>query len=911
MIGFEVLGELRVSVDDREVPVPAGLCRVLLAALLLRAGEVVPADRLVDWLWDGAPPNPARAKATLQMTVTRLRQALGDANVIRTAEAGYVADVPPGSLDLHRYRALVDEGRYADALAVWRGDPLPDVRSDTLHGEEVAPLLEHRLDVLAQRVDVDLDAGRAREVVAELRVLTRRHPLREKFWAQLMLALYRSDRQAEALAVYEEVRTYLADELGADPGPALRGLHQRILEHGSAGSAPRDGVPRQLPAPPRVFIGRRQALVDLDAAVPDPAAESGSAVVISAINGTAGIGKTALAVHWAHRVAHRFPDGQLYTNLRGFDPSGQPASPTDVLRGFLEALDVPPGRIPQTVDAQASLYRSLLADRSVLVVLDNARDADQVRPLLPGTPGCLVVVTSRSRLTGLVVQEGARPVPLDLMDRDEAVALLEAGVGKARSTADPRSVDRLVTWCGGLPLALAVVAARTAVEPAASLRAFAAEPAADRSRLDALDTGDRSTSVRDVFSWSYKYLSDPAARVFRLLGLHPGPDISPATTASLAALPFAEARRALVELAHANLISEHTPGRYAVHDLLRSYAADQADAEHTAAEIHEARGRLLDHIAHTAEQADKVVFPQREPVALPPARPGVGPEPAESHAAAMAWYRTELCTLLAATHYAAEHGFDAHAWLIPRFMAAFCHASGHWPEWVEVCREGLGAAERLGDVRGRADMHRGLGRAASLLHRWDEAEDHLNAALDLFREAGDRVSEAYALVNLSACYELRGIPAESLPRQLRALELFRELGHVHGQARALTSSGYSYLLLGRYEEAVRFAADAIGLYEHLTDMPGHAAATENLGMAYRELGRLEEALTVQRKAVELFARSGDRYYEAGSWRELGETHRRAGDLDAARAALRNALTAFEELHHPHADEVRRELEGLR
>ncbi|MEU4742434.1 transcriptional regulator [Actinosynnema sp. NPDC023658] len=426
MIRFAVLGPLEVWHDGERVAVPAGRARVLLATLLLRANQPVSADELVDRLWEVGAPNPDRAKATLHMVVRRLRQALGEANVVRTTTTGYAAEVPPDALDLHRYRALAERGRHAEALALWRGEPLADVPSDALHRDEVAPLLEHRLDVLEHRIDADLAAGRARALVEELRALTRRHPLREKFWGQLMLALHRSERQADALAVYEEVRGHLAEELGIDPGPALRDLHRQVLENGADGP-PRAGVPRQLPVPPRVFVGRRRALRDLDDARSDPT------VVISSIDGAAGIGKTALAVHWAHRVAPDFPDGQLYVNLRGYDPSGQPTPPTDVLRGFLEALDVPPERIPPTAEAQASLYRSLLADRKVLVVLDNARDADQVRPLLPGTSNCLVLVTSRNRMTGLVVQEGARPVRLDLFGRDEAVALLEAGVGSIRS----------------------------------------------------------------------------------------------------------------------------------------------------------------------------------------------------------------------------------------------------------------------------------------------------------------------------------------------------------------------------------------------------------------------------------------------------------------------------------------------
>ncbi|MFD7653034.1 BTAD domain-containing putative transcriptional regulator [Actinosynnema sp. NPDC059797] len=883
------------------MPLPAGRGRVLLAALLLHAGEVVSADRLVEWLWDGEPPNPRRARATLQMVVRRLRQALGEANVVRTADAGYVADVPPGSLDLHRYRELAGAGDHAGALAVWRGEPLSDVRSELLRREVVEPLLEERLDVLERRVDDDLAAGRAGEVVAELRELTRRHPLRESSWARLVTALDAAGRRAEALAAYREARSRLVDELGVEPGPALRQSHRNVLGAGPAAAPPR--VPRQLPVPPRVFVGRRRALAELDAV------RSGRGPRIAVISGTAGVGKSALAVRWAHLAAPRYPDGQLYANLRGFDPSGRRASPAEVLHGFLEALGVPAARIPAGADERASLYRDLLADRRVLVLLDNARDADQVRPLLPGSPGSLVLATSRDRLTGLVVREGARPVRLDLLTPGEAVELLEAGVGGDRTAAEPDAADRLVARCAGLPLALAVVAARAAIEPAASLGALADELEGDGA-LDALDTGDRLTTVREVLSWSYQHLSDRAARVFRALGLRTCPELSLPAAASLSGLPLPEARRAVVELVQAHLVTEEVPGRAMTHDLLRAYAADRAAAELSEEELRAARLRMLDHFLHTAEHVDRVLYPQREPVELPPMAEGVVPERVGSHAEALDWCRAELRTLVAAVGYAVEHGRDDHAWLIPHCTATFFHSSGHWSEWAEVCLTGLAAAERLGDARGRAHMHRGLGRAYTLLRRWADAEEHLGKALELFRATGDRASEAYALVNLAGTRVARSEPDAALSLERRALELFQELGHVAGQARAYTAIGYLHHRLGHHEEAVRCSRAAIGLYGSITDLPGEASATENLGLAHRELGRLADAVTWQRRAVALFARIGERYYEAGGWRELGETHRRLGDLGAARDALRNALVAFEELHHPHADEVRAELGAL-
>ncbi|MEV8436987.1 BTAD domain-containing putative transcriptional regulator [Actinosynnema sp. NPDC051121] len=894
MIEFGVLGPLRVRVDGREVPVPSGLGRTLLAALLLRAGEVVPAELLVDRLWGGAPPNPGRAKATLQMVVRRLRQALGEANVVRTTTNGYVADVPPGALDLHEFRALAGQGRFAEALALWRGEPLSDVS----HTEDVASLLEERLTVLERRVAADLASGRAAELVPQLRELTARHPLRERFWGQLMLALARSGRQAEALAAYQEVRGLLADELGVDPGEHLRDVHHQVLGIGPRGQPI---APRQLPADVRSFTGRHGEIAALDRL-----AGNARVAAVVAITGMGGLGKTALAVHWAHGVAADFPDGQLLVNLRGYDHDLRPLSPGQALTHLLGGLGVAPERIPVALDDQVALYRSLVADRRLLVVLDNAADVAQVRPLLPPGRGNFTVVTGRDDLRGLVALDDAVLLRLDGLSPAEGVDLLRRILGPDRVDAEPDAVAELVEVCAGLPLALRVAAATLTAEPGGVAEYVAALRSGDRLAELAIP-GDLPAAVRSAFTLSHRKLTPTARRLFELLGLHPGPDISPSAIASLAALPLAEVRRALVELTQAHLVAEHVKGRYSLHDLLRAYAVELAGAQHPPAELREAETRLIDHFLHTAEQADKALYPERRPVDPPPAGPCVRPERVESHAAALDWFRTEFRTLLAVAGHAAEHASDARAWLIPECTATFFHSSGHWSEWMDVCGKALAAAERLGDVRGRADMHRGLGRSSTLLHRWTEGREHLEIARRLFHDLGDGASEAYVLINISGIDELNNRPAEALPLQLAALELFRELGHAHGQARALTSASWSYFLLGRYEEAALHATAAIERYEGMTDLPGHAAAIDNLGLAYRELGRLEEARVVQRKAVDRFAESGDRYYEAGAWRELAETHRRAGAPEAARAALLNALTIFEALGHPHADEVRREL----
>ncbi|MET9228740.1 AfsR/SARP family transcriptional regulator [Lentzea sp. NPDC003310] len=550
-VEYRVLGPLEVLRDGVPVAVPAGRCRVLLATLLLRPNRFVSVDELVERLWDGAPPTIDRAPKTLQMVVRRLRLALGEANCVRTATGGYLADVDPDRLDLTRFRRLAAEGEFAAALAHWRGEVASDVASAHLHREDAPPLVEERLVVHGRRVEADLARGRGAALVDELRELTAEHPLREGFWAQLVQALHQAGRPGEALVAYERIRARLDEELGVEPGQPLRDLHARVLG--------RETVPRQLPAVPAHFAGRAAELARLNRV-----ATGGAAVVITAIGGTAGIGKTALAARWAHAVADRFPDGLLHADLRGVD---RPADPAEVLAGFLGAFGVTGGRVPVDLPERAALYRSVVADRRVLVLLDNARDVEQVRPLLPAGRGCLVVVTSRNRFTGLVVREGAVPVTLGPLPDEDAVAVLTAHLGAERVAAEPEAVADLVAFCGGLPLALAVAASRAAGDPGLALRSLVRELTAAEGTM---------SHVEAVFATSFSRLDDDTARLFRLLGPTTGPDVSLDAATALDGRDRAEVRRSLRTLVRAHLLAERTPGRYSFHDLLRAYAVDQA-----------------------------------------------------------------------------------------------------------------------------------------------------------------------------------------------------------------------------------------------------------------------------------------------------------------------------------------------
>src|SRR5215831_6866381 len=555
--------------------VPQPRLRVLLGLLAVAMGRVVSAEALVDGVW--GEDWSARREQNLHALVYQLRQRLtalepvkGRARLVR-AGVGYRLVLETGELDVAVFRDLAGRGReaardgdaggarelFGQALELWRGAALADAAPlcPRLAGE-AAPLEEARLAITEERVGCDLALGRHGEVAGELAGLVAEFPLREKLAGLLMTALYRCGRRGEALAVYDNTRRVLAGELGLDPGPELIGLQARVLADDPAlaapaapgGAAPQAAwvgmVPRQLPAGAGFFAGREAELKQLDevldqAGLPDGADGNGGAVVISAVAGMAGVGKTALAVHWARKVAGRFPDGQLYVNLRGYGP-GTAVTPEEATGWFLPALGVPAAQIPADAQARCGLYRSVLAGRRVLIVLDNARDAAQVRPLLPGGGGCLVVVTSRSSLAGLAAAEGARPLRLGPLGAEEGVRLVAARLGAERVAAEPAAVTELAARCGGLPLALAVIAARAAADPGLPLSVLAAQlagaaetEAAGRSesgagpgRLEVLETGDAATSLRQLLSWSYGQLGAAAAGMFALLGVHCGPDIT-------------------------------------------------------------------------------------------------------------------------------------------------------------------------------------------------------------------------------------------------------------------------------------------------------------------------------------------------------------------------------------------------
>jgi DNA-binding SARP family transcriptional activator/tetratricopeptide (TPR) repeat protein len=913
--------------------------RLVLAALAVDVGRVVVRQTLIDRVWDEAPPG--RVEAAVYAHVSRLRRTLARVNAaedrlvpvsLDRLPGGYLLRAEPDEVDLHRFRRLVARSRdpastddqraglLRDALALWRGEPLAGLPGSWAARTRDAWRQQY-LDTAVAWADAEMRAGRAQVVVGPLREMTGEHPLVEPLAAVLMRALHATGRSTDALALYATLRQRIADDLGADPSSDLQAIHQAILRgdldtppQPIAASAQRPAaVPAQLPAAVAGFAGRADQLARLDKLLANAGTRAPAAVVISAVSGAAGVGKTALAVQWAHRVAEQFPDGQLYVNLRGFDPTGEPMPPAQAVRGFLDALGVPPQRIPADLDAQAALYRSLLAGKRILVVLDNARDAAQVRPLLPGASTALAVVTSRNQLTALVAAAAAHPLSLDVLTPGEAHELLAHRLGADRLAAEPDAVAQIIAACARLPLALAIVAAR-AQQTNFPLTTLAANLAADLGRagrrLDALDAGDPRTQARAVFSWSYTALTPPAARLFRLLGLHPGPDISAAAAASLAGQPPRETSRLLTELASANLITEHTPGRYTVHDLLWVYATDLAHTHDTDPQRHAATHRILDHYLHSAYTADRLLNPARDPITLTPPLLGVTPETPIDHRQALDWFTAEHPVLLAAIDHAATTGFDTHTWQLTWTIVHFLYWRGHWHDQAAAGRTAVAAAERLADPAAQGRGHRILALAYTMLGRLDDAHTQLSQALELATQAGDQAVQAQTHVVLGLVWERQGRYTEALHHAQQAVHLYRATAHQAGQALALNAVGRSHALLGDYRQALTACQQALTLHQDLGDRHGQAASWDSLGYAHHHLGHHTQAITCYHHAVELSRDFGDRYGEADTLTHLGDTHQAAGDVDSARQCYKQALTILTELDHTDAQHLRTKLHQL-
>jgi DNA-binding SARP family transcriptional activator/tetratricopeptide (TPR) repeat protein len=918
---FRMFGGFELLAGGRTVDIGTPRQRAVLAVLAVEAGRPVAIEALIDRVWEGEPP--VEVRNVLYSHLSRVRQLLKRAAEatgipvrLDRGTAGYVLEMDPELVDLHRFARLAagaedtgrsDPARIADlagALRLWRGQPLAGI-SGAWADQVRESWHRRRLSAVVTWGGLEVGRGRATAVIDTLSDLVAEYPLAEPLEGLLMRALHAAGRDAEAVERFALVRQRLADELGTDPGPELRALHGAILrgELPSPARGISPSAPAQLPPDVDGFAARETELRRLDELA---RADRGTARTM-VLSGTAGVGKTTLAVHWAHRVRDRFPDGQLYANLRGFDPGGVPVAPAEAVRAFLDAFEVAGQRIPVGFEAQVGLYRSLLADRKVLVVLDNARDAEQVRPLLPAASGCMALVTSRDQLVGLVTA-GAHPLTLDLFDRAAARELVARRIGVDRMAKEPRAVDEILGQCAGLPLALAVVAARAATHPTFGLTALADDLRDARGGLDEFAGTDPTTDPRVVFSWSYQQLSAAAARLFRLMGLHPGPDLGIRSAASLAGLPVGQVRPLLAELARAHLFTEHRPGRYTCHDLLRAYAAEQAHALDSAADRTAAVRRLLGHYTHSAFQAGALIDPQRDRVPdLSPVPSGVTPERMADKARAFAWFEAEQRVLLLAVHQDPE--FDAQVWELAWAVHGFFVHQGQWHDEQDVLLRALAAARRLGDRSKEAFAQTYLGCTHIWLGSYEDAEERLRAAGELYAAEDDQVGLAYVEFYRSWMLERQERIAEALAHTESALELYRSAGHQAGQARCLNAVGWFHALLGDHAAAIRHCQEALDLQTKLGDHSGAGQTWHSIGYVHEQLGELTQAISCYRAAVDQFRESGHRVNEAMALVSLGEAHDKAGDISAAHAALRAGFDIYNVLGHPEADVIRARLEA--
>ncbi|MGW6441454.1 AfsR/SARP family transcriptional regulator [Lentzea sp. NPDC055074] len=907
-VRFRLLGDVGAQVRGEPIAIGYGQLRSMLAMLLVEANQVVSVDQLVDRIWSERRL-PRKPRAAVQHSMTMLRTALAPAEGVTIARrsTGYQLTVEPETVDLHRFRRLVDDGRAAaddsraatlleEALRLWVGEPFAGLSTAWL-GSLRTTLIQLRHAVRLELVDVRLRCLPRPEHTAlllpDLAEWAEHHPLDERLAGQLMLALYRSGRPADALDHYQRMRRRLAEDLGTDPGPALRRLHEQILvadpkltDPALADPAltvpgrPPIAVPRQLPARPRLFSGRARELAELDAALGQ------DTVVITAVGGLGGMGKTWLASQWAHRNLDRFPDGQLYVDLRGFDPTGLPTPATTALRGFLDALGVASSAVPTEVDAQAGLFRSLVAGRRMLIFLDNAADSAQVAPLVPGSPTCVVLVTSRRHLGGLVAAHGARVLSLDRLTDEEARRLLATHLGEARPAAEPGVTDELLTRCAGLPLAIGIVAARASAHPDFPLSALAGELREQGELLDALDAGEDLVSLRAVFSWSYNALSAEAAAVFGAVGIAPGADVGVPAVASLTALPLARARACLRELEQAHLVGQHVPGRYRMHDLVRLYAAERAHRDPAAFE------RVIDFYAHTAYAADRTLAPQRHPMAIGEPAEGAVPLGFEADTAAAQWLTTELPNLLAAQELAVEQGLHAQVWYVAWSLGTFFRRRGAYHDALTTWRAAVAAADRTTDRVAQAMTRRNLGNKCGALGLHAEGLPLLHSALAISEETGDLHGQAHVHHMLASLWQARGDYGRALRHSVPSLRLYQDVGLRGPEAWAHAQVGWDHAQLGSYEQARAHCESALTLARRLPDREVEADALDTLGYVAHHTGDLTQALGHYRHALVLFRGIGHDYLEANVLERLGHTHRALGHHDRARTAWLRAVELY-------------------
>jgi DNA-binding SARP family transcriptional activator/uncharacterized protein HemY/DNA-binding XRE family transcriptional regulator len=924
---IRVLGPLSVHQGGEPVELGAEKQRRLLALLAIQPNRPVRREEIVDVLWGDDPPSSCLG--LLHTYVARLRRALEPrrvrqepARVITTVDGGYQLTVDEEQLDLLRFDAAVRRAAHAldtgdpaaaeqhwhDALDAWRGPVLAGLDGFS-HHPVCQALTARRSAAILAYAEAVCARGDHDDAIPHLRALIAAEPLHEIAHARLMRALAGTGRQAAALELFDDIRRRLSDELGIDPGVDLRQAHERVLRPDAPGPRHR---PAQLPADVSGFTGRAPELASLDHLLP----EDGTDVRIAVVTGTAGVGKTAVAVHWAHRRRDRFPDGQLYLDLRGYGPE-RPVEPGDALSGFLRALGVAGSEIPAEEDQRAALFRTELADRQLLLVLDNAGSVEQVRPLLPGSAGCSVLVTSRETLPALIARHGAHRVLLDLLTPEDSMDLLHSVLGE-RVAEEHVAAEALIEYCVRLPLALRLAAELALARPEVSLAELATELADERRRLDLLDGGgDPRTEVRAVFSWSYRHLPPDAARMFRSWGLHPGRALSVDAAAALAAVDLDEARRLVDVLVRAHVAEEFRPGRYQLHDLLRVYAAELAGDDRAALT------RLFDHYVAAAALAMDLHVPQERHLrpAVPPLRfPDWRPaDPQE-------WLEVERPNLLAVASHATRNGWPEHVTLLSGILWKYLdlggynedalmlhtHASafadpgdktnplaliglGYWRvgrsrEALRYLEEALDGARDSGNRNTESYVLNALGLVCRALGRFADALRYLGQALALARETGDRNSEGLVLVVLGTACRGMGRYADAVRYLEQALVAARETGDRTSEGYVRVNLGDVLSAQGHHEAAVASLEEGLALFAETGTRISEGYALGILGGALRRLGRYDEASARLDEALAVSRETGGRINEAVAYKHLGDVHRELGRYDEAARCLTEALT---------------------
>ncbi|MEU4446791.1 tetratricopeptide repeat protein [Actinosynnema sp. NPDC050801] len=917
MLVVQVLGPIRAWRDGTALALgPAGR-KVVLGVLVLAHGKPVTRAELVDALWGQRPP-PSAANV-IHTHVKHLRQLLepdrgarSPSTTLPTVGDGYALNLSPDAVDAFRFRSLVaradsvsrDEPRRAadllgQALGLWQGRPLADVQLLGANPGVVTLTEEHRA-ALARYAEVMIATGAARDVLPALVEDAAGNELDEAAHALLIRAYTAAGQRDRAFGTYDAMRRRLTEELGVGPGPELTAAHLDALKDVPADSAAAPVEPplvspgvNQLPGDVFGFTGRQAELTELDGVL----LSRRTGVPVVAVCGTAGVGKTALAVRWAHRIRSRFPDGQLYVDLRGYDPR-LPVPAEDALSRLLDGLGVTGADVPVDPDQRAARYRAELADRRVLIVLDNASTVDQVRPLLPGTSTCLVLVTSRNSLAGLVALHGAHRLDLDLLPAPDSLALLDALVGE-RVRREPAAAAELTEQCGRLPLALRVTAELAASRPTSTLAELTGELADRRRRLHVLDSGDDArAAVRTVFSWSYPQLRPEVARAFRRLGLHPGPDVTPFALAALTGSDPDASRLALEVLARNHLVQPAPGGRFFVHDLLRAYAEELAGEHDPAPERSAAVERLLAHHLAAASAAMDLLYPADRPY-----RPDVTvtpPAPFPTADAARAWLDAERPTLVALCRFAEHDDRPDHVVDLAATLYRYLEG-GHYADASTIHGSALRAARRVGQDGMLATALTNLGALRRLLGDYDQAAGYLREAIALHRRTGDQYGAARALSNLGIVQERLGEYEEAAALQREALDVHRRLGNRYGEASALLNLGNACSRPGHHAGAVEHLERAFDLFRHLDDAVGQASALSNLGDVCASLRRYPDAVRHLTRARELFERLDHDYGVAVTLSNLGNVHIKLGDWSQAHRCHTSALATFRDIGHRYGE----------